>query len=1184
MRHSSFRQNLRSVLLCVAIVLSWCGLVRAEDKPSILFAVPGENRYAYVGFDYMRAVANAGFAVDYIEGAQGFTWDRIKKYNVVVILDFPAANADSAIYSQFSPSEAGRLNDYFAVLDKFRAAGGGILLHYSPSTGGGAPNQLLNQWGIQFPLQSIHDTRTGVLTNLNDGNECAVTDQVAASPVSDGVKQIWYPNNGPHYAGWHTMPIIVDSSWQPVVRASKTAWTEVATYSREAVQPSPQALIPKEPIKDPVIFAIRDGGGAGRLAAIQTWHQFSIGSGMKFLYNNEILEKGLNGQSSQYGRLLLNTYHWLAGPSLKSGAVGGYVQEPNRLLEPSARPETFAQFAELSFKDIQASAARSKGKIYRGLIGAQTSLSGGEGTVDDYAKAAAEAGLDYLVILEDFAGLTPEKLQQLKDAVKKASTPTLRIYAGYRMKNNIGNDMFIYGINPTWPPDKLLVGPHHEIFNLQYQDAQGKYGQSGEPLDFLLRMFTDANLCTVGYFNFTRSGPSAMQMHDLRAYSAAAVRSYEAGKLVEDVTPDYLTTWGATIGPVPISMNLVRSPQELRQAMASHESLTYAQARSLDLLWQDALRWNDSYDGPNVFVSNGPMVQAWPNILRATTFGAEPFAPGRSLQDAPLRVTSEVGLKEIRIYDGQELFRRFICGGAKEFKQELFLSGVVNQNLTLVAEDTAGNSAVTYPLRHYKEGVIGPIFCGDHVNDCGYILLAHGPIWPRFSFTPPISDAGQTWDGGPLALRQLLTFSQESWPQFDTEAKRPEWNAGAMPYQTPMLEFADEGATRCRMTCDRKLAAEPEAVASNPWVGYGPLEPTKLIDAWASLTVFNPYVTGVDPMSWGGNGDSRGPVASLFTQKITFKSDDTINRCILMNGGWRPPKMPASVQFVVGRGGQILDQMDVSVGPETEHSFRVETGDWFAFYSALPSNTCFVVNRGPVVQVHFYPTGDLWVRLIADLDKKKVKAGDTYDSELFAITWPMDQKFITTGSLVQVANYLAHPTGLQIIRGKQASGTGGLLELTPENYGAELSIPRSSMPVVVPVRVSGLNKRWSAGLYQLDGFRTHYYSKGNSGYRALGLDSDGRAYVPMHVSVAPLTHDLIGHPVVADSAGKDLFIQVTCLGDDGTKLPTWHISVNNPTDSPVETTLHKAMDLPGLTLSDVSVTLKPGEYRVLDNR
>jgi hypothetical protein len=41
----------------------------AARKPSILFCCPGENRYYFAGYDYMRALADAGFEVDYLEGS-----------------------------------------------------------------------------------------------------------------------------------------------------------------------------------------------------------------------------------------------------------------------------------------------------------------------------------------------------------------------------------------------------------------------------------------------------------------------------------------------------------------------------------------------------------------------------------------------------------------------------------------------------------------------------------------------------------------------------------------------------------------------------------------------------------------------------------------------------------------------------------------------------------------------------------------------------------------------------------------------------------------------------------------------------------------------------------------------------------------------------------------------------------
>jgi hypothetical protein len=72
---------------------------------------------------------------------------------------------------------------------------------------------------------------------------------------------------------------------------------------------------------------------------------------------------------------------------------------------------------------------------------------------------------------------------------------------------------------------------------------------------------------------------------------------------------------------------------------------------------------------------------------------------------------------------------------------------------------------------------------------------------------------------------------------------------------------------------------------------------------------------------------------------------------------------------------------------------------------------------------------------------------------------------------------------------------------------------------------------------------------------------------------------------VADEAGKDLFIQVTRINDGlNGKPPGWHLSVNNPLDRAVTSTLRRTMDLDGLRFTELKVTLKPGEYLVLPNQ
>ena len=108
-------------------------------------------------------------------------------------------------------------------------------------------------------------------------------------------------------------------------------------------------------------------------------------------------------------------------------------------------------------------------KLYWGLIGAQTMLSGGKGNVKDYAKAARQAGLDFVVFLEDFAKLDEEELQKLKDDCERYSDGEIMLYPGYRIKVNTGNNMFLYGFPVKFPPQQILVGSDKKELMLQYE-------------------------------------------------------------------------------------------------------------------------------------------------------------------------------------------------------------------------------------------------------------------------------------------------------------------------------------------------------------------------------------------------------------------------------------------------------------------------------------------------------------------------------------------------------------------------------------------------------------------------------------------------------------------------------------------------------------------------------------------
>src|SRR5262245_20986962 len=271
------------------------------------------------------------------------------------------------------------------------------------------------------------------------------TNAVAASPVSTGVRGIWYPTLT-HYNSAHTAPLYVDGHWQIVVRAMPSARTVPVDLSKASYPGPPNPLVRPGGVSAPPLFATRQYA-AGRIALASQLPTYSLGSGTKWLYNREVLSRGIDGTPSDFGLLLQNSFRWLAEPSLQSGLLGGYVTPVDRLVPPNLRPEAINAYAEVPSRPDDPALLQppSNTTLFKGLIGAQTSISGGSGSVAQYAAAAKQAGLDFLVFLEDFARLDATKLEQLKSECRQYSDGQLTLYPGYRIDNNIGNHLFLFG-------------------------------------------------------------------------------------------------------------------------------------------------------------------------------------------------------------------------------------------------------------------------------------------------------------------------------------------------------------------------------------------------------------------------------------------------------------------------------------------------------------------------------------------------------------------------------------------------------------------------------------------------------------------------------------------------------------------------------------------------------------------
>ena len=94
---------------------------------------------------------------------------------------------------------------------------------------------------------------------------------------------MWYPTE-PAYNGAMGAPINM-SGPQGGANADNTPFP-------------PNAFQRDHNVSAPSLFAVRGRGKAGRVALLNKWRQFTVGSGSRWLYNDVVLSRGLRGRRS----------------------------------------------------------------------------------------------------------------------------------------------------------------------------------------------------------------------------------------------------------------------------------------------------------------------------------------------------------------------------------------------------------------------------------------------------------------------------------------------------------------------------------------------------------------------------------------------------------------------------------------------------------------------------------------------------------------------------------------------------------------------------------------------------------------------------------------------------------------------------------------------------------------------
>lgn len=1197
MKKLTLEKSFCLMLVLVIAMVFQCSLFAedaAERKPAVL--IINEAGPRSLDFPLVRSMhLREGYQIDYMASRDVLTWERLQKYNTVVVL-FPFVAA--------KPGGEPSAEALFTLLDKFLDEGGGVFFAYEAEMIDSLPmisdftKLLMEKYGASYrrqqSLREKNDDLSARFGYFDD--QVYYTDNIQPHPVTEEVKGIWYPaikKEAKHSEGERGMPsyaLFAPAPWKVIVSGSKSTFTTMEKVRFQEV-PCKEAMSSETYKSEPPLFAVRDCKN-GRMALYVMVERFTWVAGThrnvdgdeESMQGGVILEKGANGKPSHFRRLLANTLKWLSEPSLKSGKLGGYVQEQAKINEPVAGPSPTMDWNHPYYQMLLDEWSKpligkdlgyySPLPAWRGIIGARTVLSGAKGTVAEYAAAARKAGIQFIVFLETFENMSPEKLAQLKTECTKSSDEKLLCIPGLYIKDNRGNHQHYFGSTIGWPGKEFLTADG-KMF-----DVQARENTSGLPhISFVLSNIHSKD--SIGYFGFMKSKISAMW--NMKLYSSAGLVLYENGKETEGLKENfepYLEVQNAAANIQPLAIDLLDSPAMLDKAVEQKHFLTYVTAKTLAEV-PAAIRYEYLWN-PRSFISNGPLILDWNCVNRDCMGHNENFITPNYLFPVRLHVKSEVGLKEIRIWDGLKPYMKIGFNGEKEFVHVFMFSHDKQKNLVLEVRDVNGGVAVSgeqfdrnHINMHYS--------CSDRING----LFGRGPL-----FFPTVSgEKGFNFVGkGIDSFNLYATPTALNYREFESSAGK-----FSMPRLAtrPLQEIVSEDVMWLSTRCS-KYFPESEKLWG-PWGTYGPLIETSLFDLRIDYVAFrnryekadpyNPTVAGIV-----AQGDIS-PATSIYTYR--FKQDQTLKSVPIVGyrfgsyGAIRGNEMVLSICqndksdpiSDVFNTGEKYDSLNLKrwQALTKEKKTRIETRGFFAIHGTKPgAATVILYNMGDIPWIVDASTNDIW--LMADVEGRAVKAGEELKISLLSVNGEVPSQ---TGGwrYKKLADYqgLDGATGYQmnIARGKALPVTAGFCDLQQQDGAVEFSMekPKSGLQIVLPVRVFGMNDRWSA----------FCYDKIRKMARPVGV-FQGIAYARFDPEYSSKIDVAVGHPVIADN--QDVVILFSVLGDG--KFPAmkdgklcydgvYKITVNNPTDKDLLVTLKKGMDLPGFTFETKTLNLKAGE-------
>lgn len=1109
-----------------------------EPKPAKRAALLLSRR---PGFEMARRLNAAGFDLNALSypglNGEALTWERVKHYNVLVLMGLGTSKAD------FTLSETNTRT--IATLKKFLEAGGGIL--YIPVWGQmkvQIPPQdaFLKPLGVQ-PLweELISDPETATVATAWK-IRFAYTTNIAASPVTTGVNALWYPVPRRIGAQNHAHALVTDKTWTVAVRGGQSSSTQVVPldWSYETKGAAGRFA------RDVPLAAFRQVG-AGRIVVIGISPEYLLLAHASTTLEGIVLDHGLKQKPSGGYKLVEYALEWLSEPSLSGTALGGAAMDAALLRDPwqTQFGTPYAWPNQPTFPAVD--------PAYPGMIGARTTYSTGKASAAEWVEKAKAAGLSFVVFLEDFKHLSKENFDKLRAQCAQLCSPEFAAVPGFTIDDEVGNHYMYFGTSVPYPAAKYLTADGKTFTGVDPGIGRGDPHVKGQlAMTALLYAYSDGGFkLTAGNYLFSQdAAPFANFFSDYTAVGAITARN---GKVIEDATADYLKIVDCGQGPLPVVVDLMDDPAQIGRSgwrtvlrlPRGGGNLISGKVTEKDKIAQYWNMWHFYPDNPTrIYITSGPEIESWcytgPRDYSGNLRGDFVWQDYRWLVHG--KVTSAVGLKEVVVLDGGAPFRRFLPNGQKEFAFTLDLSHDKQHNLVLIATDTQGGRAVSgeqWDRNHRLE----EFNCSDRNNQLsyGYQTKPDGKgllLGGNQTLATPNKriDIHEVSPSGTFKNDPLLGA-----PAFDGAAGGEPVVFAPMLVRTAKGEIAAPNVSESMRLLHTGDVNMGESVAADRFAdGIG------VYNVWHTLWRTTPveeyalrkrnHFFQVDPAS---------PLAVfLWEMEVTLKRDVACTSIMagfirssqdrlwalrgsdgtVYSGTWEETRLskPRTLSLPFGKGGyaalldsplggaavfSLTDGMDVSLGLPTRRNVMF----------TLRGVAC-PHKKGESARVRLLLVGIPRATAVT----REMPSPSTEVVERFYRDFGLGDGKPAYGLDVQAGKVLGQRYILEV-DGGQANGFSG--QLTGKLISS------------LPITVSGMNDRWSAVLYD----------RALKKARPVGV-FEGRAYATVCLSSK---QDLfIGHPLVADR--PEVAIQVTQTGPKA-----WAVEIHNPTDQPVKTTIRK---------------------------